>query len=401
VVFDTTHSYAVTAGVGPFNASLVAPFFEDLRDLAPGYQFNTLPYSYYGLVNDLITNPFYTTTAEPVQCQAAKEDGADDCAAYLMSGGVMMTTPWIPTGFPDHPQILVENVPAVHVEFSPLPTEKSFDDASCRLFGSNTTRIGVKFCLSQSAPTKLDAGMFICSGGIVNGQCKTTDPAPNITTSFFFYRRFGTIVGAKSNYTIISASNLTEPLPISFTSSDLEAYNTVLDWLLDYSKADIPAPSAIIETFWSSKNQLQHEYTRAIMQRGFRSILTFPLWLFNANNVGNSEITERVISPNLPPAHYTTASLVQPYTKIKFHPALVATFVACLGIAIIFGWLVLVWAFSVRRSLPEISSFPMFDSEFKSEARGQSVPDARNVWGYRDKEILDAMSGAKVERRVI
>ncbi|KAK0611883.1 hypothetical protein B0T14DRAFT_595249 [Immersiella caudata] len=402
VVFDTTHSYPVTAGVGPFNASYVAPFFQRFRDLAPtaSARFSTLPYSYYGPVHDLVVNPYYTTTTEPVKCQAVvKEDGADVCAAYILSGGLVLTTPWIPTGYPDHPQILIENVPTIHAEFSALPAGKRFDDADCRLYGSNTTRIGVKFCLSQSEPTKLDAGIFVCRDGVAKGVCKTTDPTPNVTTTFTLYRRFGTILGAKSNYTIVSASNLTEPQPISFSSSDVEAYTSVLDWLLDFDKAGVPAPSSIVETFWTSKNQLEYGFTSAIMLRNFRSILVFPVWLFNANNAGNPSLRETEMATDVPAEHYVTASLVQPYTKIKFNTPLVVTFVAFQGLALIFAWMVLVWSFSVRRSLPEISSFPLFDAEFKAQALG--VPDARNVWTYRDKEILDAMAGARVERRVI
>ncbi|KAK4445907.1 hypothetical protein QBC34DRAFT_306007 [Podospora aff. communis PSN243] len=402
VVFDTTHSYPVTAGVGPFNASYVAPFFQALRDLAPSYEFNTLPYSYYGPVHDLVVNPYYTTTTEPVDCQAAvKDDGADVCAAYILSGGLVLTTPWIPTGYPDHPQIVMENVPTIHAEFSALPAGKLFEEAECRLYGSNRTRIGVKFCLSQSEPSRFDTGIFVCRDGVSKGVCKTTNPTPNVTTSFSLYRRFGTVLGAKSNYTILSASNLTAPQPISFSSSDIEAYNSVLDWLLDFAKADVPAMSSIVETFWSSKNQLEQPFTSAIMLRNFRSILLFPVWLFNANNFGNPSLKETEIVTDLPAEHYVTASVVRPYTKIKFDPTLVATFVVFQGLALIFGWLILVWSFCVRRSMPEISSFPLFDAEFKADARGQSVPDARSVWLYRDKEILDAMSNARVERRVI
>ncbi|KAK0649223.1 hypothetical protein B0T16DRAFT_326601 [Cercophora newfieldiana] len=401
VVFDTAHSYEVTAGFGPFNASYIDPFFDRLASLAPGYPFSTLPYSFYGPVHDLITNPFYTTTVEPTQCQALEDDGSSQCAAYLLSGGVAQLAPWVPTGYADHPQILVKNVPAIHAEFSALPAGNTFDATACQLFGSNTSKIAIKFCLAQPEPTKLDAGIFVCAGGIADGECQTTNPAPNITTSLSFFRRYGTVLGAKSNMTIIEASNFTAPEPVSFSSSDVEAYRKVLAWLLDYSAADIPAPSSIVETFWSAKNQLQDPISRALIQRNFRSVLVFPLWLFNANNYGNKGLDERIIQRDLPPEFYTTASLVKPYTKIKFDPGLVATFIGFQAVALVFAWFVLFWTFSVRRSLPEISSYPLFDVEFKAEARGQHVPDPRNVWGYRDKEILDAMGGAKVERRVV
>lgn len=407
-MYDTGHTYPVSAGIGPFNASLVEPFMQRLKALAPSYKYSTLPYSYYGVVQDLVINPFYSTAAQPLYCEArSHQDGADDCAAYLFSGGTVLSTPWIPSGFPDHPQVLMDNVSMIHAEFFPVAAEKHFDNsAECRLFGSNSTKIAVKFCLSQSSPTTLDAGIFLCKGGIPNGVCKTTtDPTPNITTSFSFSQRSGTVLSAKANYTIISTTKLTAPIPLPFTASDISAYNTVLSWLLDYSAANIPAPSSIIETFWSSESQMSHSFASALLRRNFRSILVFPLWLFNDNNYGNGRTNTNsdgsVLAKGLPSEHYTTASLVQPFTKIKFNRALVATFIGFQGVAILFAWVVLAWTVAVRRSLPEISSYPLFDAEFKAEARGEKVPDARKLWVYRDREILDAMGDAKVERRVV
>ena len=401
VVFDTVHSDTVTAGVGPFNASYVAPFFESLKALEPGYPFNILPYSYTGQVHDLITNPFYTTTTDPIECQNNGQDSVAQCAAYLLSGGIVNMVPWIDEGFPEHSQIRIERAPAIHVEFTSLPAGKTFDAASCQLFGSNTTIIAAKFCLSQFSPTQLDAAIFVCTGGLLNGECVSTSPPPNITTRFSFHRRFATVLAAKSNLTITEASNLTSPLPISLSASEVVAYRSILAWLLDFSASNIPAPSSIIESFWSSHEQLKHSFSQGVILREFRSVLVFPLWIFNANNYGNPGLSDRVLSTSLPKEFYTTASVVRSYTKIKFEPTLVQVFAVFQGVAILFVWAVLVWAVSVRRSLPEISSFPIFDAEFKAEARGHQVPDAKGVWAYRDGDILDSMRHVKVERRVV
>lgn len=94
VVFDTAHSYPVTARVGPFNASYVKLFFDYLNSLAPNYPFKVLPYAYFGEINDLISNYFYATTADPIQCEPENENTtAFQCAAYLLSGGVVDATP--------------------------------------------------------------------------------------------------------------------------------------------------------------------------------------------------------------------------------------------------------------------------------------------------------------------
>ena len=182
VVYDTAHSYPVTAGVGPFNASYISPFFNYLSDLAPDYQFKVLPYSYYGGVHNLITNPFYTTTTEPVLCQPDGHDDTGHCASYLLSGGVVGTTPWIPTGYPDHPQVLVDKAPVIHVEFRALPTDMKFDNKSCQVIGSNSTTIAAKLCLERGESRAKDgqsntihAGMACL--GEVNHQVGKADSA--------------------------------------------------------------------------------------------------------------------------------------------------------------------------------------------------------------------------------
>ena len=242
--------------------------------------------------------------------------------------------------------------------------------------------------------------MYVCLYGISDGQCNTTTPAPNMTTAFTFYRRQGSVLSAKSNFTILDVSNLTPPQLVFFTASTFEAYRSVLTWLLDYPAADIPAPSSIVENFWSASNQLEHPYSNAILQRDFRSILVFPAWLFHANNYGNSGLLENEIKPDLPPEFYTTASLVRPFVKIKFHIVSTVIFVVFQGLALLFAWVVLFWVVFVHRDLPEISSFPLFDAEFKSETRDHDVPSGEAAWQYRDSHVLKVMNTARVRRRL-
>jgi hypothetical protein len=235
--------------------------------------------------------------------------------------------------------------------------------------------------------------------GTQDNKCQTTSPTPNITTEFSFFRRQGTLTAAKANLTILEVTNLTAAELLDFSASDLEAYRSVLSWLLDYSGADIPAPSAIIENFWTGHDQLQDAYSRGILHQSFRSILVFPLWLFNANNYGNAGLDERVTRPDLPPEFYTTASLVRPYVKIKFDATSTYVFIVFQGVALLWAWGVLVWLWTAHQSLPEISSFPLFDVEFKAEARDHGLTCSEDVWRYQDSQILDAMSRARVGRK--
>jgi hypothetical protein len=164
VVYDTVYTYNVTAGVGPFNASYVGSFFDHLSSLSPGYKFNVLPYSYYSVVNNLIANNFYSTTVNPVRCQNPEhEDSSARCAGYLLSGGVVGTTPWIPSNFSEHPLIKIDHVSMIQADFDATRGEPRFDDDACEVFGSNSSLIAAKFCMTLSSPTTVQAGMFTTS----------------------------------------------------------------------------------------------------------------------------------------------------------------------------------------------------------------------------------------------
>jgi len=152
--FDTAISYDVTAGVGPFNESYVSSFFEDLNSTAPDYPFSILPYSYYGMVNNLITNSAISTVVDSITCR----DEDADCAAYLLSGGVWETAPWMPPGFEDHPIVRIDNVPAVQVDFQGKHGPKDFNTTDCQLLGSDEDMIAAEICVRATKSGAIYAG---------------------------------------------------------------------------------------------------------------------------------------------------------------------------------------------------------------------------------------------------
>ena len=277
---------------------------------------------------------------------------------------------------------------------------------------------------SKKLTKRTQPGIFICRNGITaNNECRNPSNAtviPNITTTLSFFRRqAGKVLSSKLNLTISEVTNLDfppntqpqlplttlSPTPIPLTPTDLASYSRVLTWLLDFSASNIPPPSSLIENFWSAHNQLQHPFLRGIITRHFRSILIFPLWLFNANNYGNVNLSERTIAADMPSEFYTTASLVRSFVKIRFDPVLVGVFLVFQGVAVLFVWAVLGYAVMRRDLLPEISSYPMFDAEFKARTDGYLIVDddgrrKGGVWRFGDREVLDAMRTAKVGRRL-
>jgi len=95
----------------------------------------------------------------------------------------------------------------------------------------------------------MHVGLFLC-GGISSGKCVVNQtPTPSITTTMTLFRRQGTVLSSRSNLTITGISDLTPPMPILLATSDIDAYKSVLSWLLDYSAAKIPPSSSVLEIF--------------------------------------------------------------------------------------------------------------------------------------------------------
>jgi len=239
--------------------------------------------------------------------------------------------------------------------------------------------------------------LFVCTEGVLDGKCITSTPAPNLTTTVVFHRRKTNLLVSKKNYTISDTELLGQfdPAPIS----ELQAYKDVLKWLLDYAGANIPAPSSIIENFWTASEQLQTPVTDNFYLQHLRSILVFPVWLFNANNYGNQDLTVMEIGKDLPPEFYTNASLVRPYLKLRFDSTILGIFVGCQAIVLVFSAAVLIWAFCRAKALPYVSSFPVFDSYFKPEVKVREPMDHGSVWHAGDKEVVALMKDARVMRK--
>lgn len=220
-VYDTAHTYAVTAGIGPFNGSLLQPFRDYLHALGPTYQYETLPYSYFAISYNLVVNPLVSMVMETRGCSN------NLCASYILSGGLETANPW-PQGYNEHSMVIVKNVPSIQVDFT-VPTMDGFIDSDCDIFGEDGIVVGIRLCLAQSSsdPGSIRAGnyvfrtvlvastnerctgIFVCEQGIDNGICQRQHAAPNITTQVTFYSLQTSIVAARSNHSIIGVTDST------------------------------------------------------------------------------------------------------------------------------------------------------------------------------------------------
>jgi len=393
-VYDTVESFNASAGIGPFNASHVDGFLRALSDTAPDYPLNILPYTYYGIVYNLLANPLFTTAVDPIRC--SKSDENLSCQAHLLSGGLSMVTPFNPGGHRDYNLVRVPETPTTQLDSSGrqrLP--QKFLDSDCDVFGSNDTLIAVKFCLSRLPDHTLQAGVFICEGITSAGACISKNPHQNVTTTVSFYKRTATMLTSRTNLTIVEISGLSEPEKVAFSDRDLNGYRASLAWLLDYSKAGIPGPSSIIEGFWSSRDKLADSTVDGAFLQNLHSILAFPVWLFNANNWGNVGLQGDKLSAYVPEEFYKTASVVKSYVKLRFDPAMLVVFIVFQGGVLVLLWGLWIWIAVRLRKLPTVSSFPLFDFAFKPEVVMEEVEEGR-LWGAGDEQVLEIVEGARV-----
>lgn len=176
---------------------------------------------------------------------------------------------------------------------------------------------------------------------------------------------------------------------------DLAAYKMSLDWVLNFTAANIPAASSVAANFAVVDENLPDPSTDGVLSRNFQSILAFPLWFFSDNSWGNVALQSDTAATTLPPQYRTVASIVAPYGKIEFDRTMFYIFIALQGTALLFIWIVLAWVWLCSTPLPYISSFPLFDTNFKLEmlelSQGQGI-----VRQADDSHLLELVSQERV-----
>jgi len=156
VEYKSVKMYNVTAGVGEFNGSYIPEYLQQFQDNNAGYKHSVLPYSTVVTASNLVVNPMHSTAIDPVICNDGRA-----CHGYLMSGGLIMTTPWPPIDYPSYPVVTIRNAPSTQIDFvRGIHNDTFVDSEDCLVFGADGFLIGIKFCLarSQSAPGSLFAG---------------------------------------------------------------------------------------------------------------------------------------------------------------------------------------------------------------------------------------------------
>lgn len=173
------------------------------------------------------------------------------------------------------------------------------------------------------------------------------------------------------------------------------AYRAALGWLLNYTSADIPGPSSIAQSFWSSNLRMQDPSTYGIIVQNFQSVLAFPFWLFNDNNWGNTALKSNQTVAGLPQQFYTEASIVAPYEAIDFNQGMFVLFVVLQGLGILFAWGTLIWIWFCSKVQPETSGFLLFEAKYRSkEGWNQTSEERRDPRDIKVTEMIEVMSNA-------
>jgi hypothetical protein len=160
VEYAPVYTYNVTAGVGPFNGSYVRSYVQQLQNLDPQYKYQVVPYSIYAIVYNLVVNPMHSLVSSPVRCGAGTA-----CDSYLLTGGLVMTTPWPPINYTENPLVEIYNASATQIDFERgLRPGDAFSDADdCSVYGAPDFLIGMQVCIAESrvAPGSIMAGESI------------------------------------------------------------------------------------------------------------------------------------------------------------------------------------------------------------------------------------------------
>ncbi|KAF2729382.1 hypothetical protein EJ04DRAFT_475754 [Polyplosphaeria fusca] len=387
--YDTGYTYDVTAGVGQFNGSYVPRYLEKIKAVEPSYRFQIVPSTILAWSYSLVWNSLHVISGTPIDCK--------DCDAYLLTGGVIMTTPWLPEGYDRYPLVNIDKAPATQVQFKRgMDSSDGFTDENCSTYGSSgNITLGMKVCINKSkaSPGSYVAGLYVCSNGTANNACSQPGSLPNLTTTMSVYGLSAAAISARSNFSIMSAQQ--SHLSILNPNIDLEGYKAALDWILDFNATNLPPTSAIAEHFWNAQDQISSPYWSSELTRTFQSLLTFPLWFFNPNNYGNPDLEVRDVVQNLPPQHYVKASLTRPFTKIVLDKGMFVAFAVLEGLSILFIWALLIWLWITKPRLPQITSYPLVDFAFKAKEPGYTGEG----FGPRRAGIYEA-DGQELRRRM-
>jgi hypothetical protein len=166
------------------------------------------------------------------------------------------------------------------------------------------------------------------------------------------FRRRASTTCTLTNNTILSVSNLGEPIQ---SPIDVNGLEIALNWLLNFTAAGLPVISSIPYLFWNADEKVGVRDWSVDAYRSFKSILTFPIWEFAPNNYGDP------FKEPLPDEFHTTAAICKPYDRIVVNSGMLITYIILQSLLLFGAWTFAVWRNVERSIIPYLSAFPLID----------------------------------------
>jgi hypothetical protein len=135
-VYDPFLTFNATAGAGTFNGSLVGPVLGRVN--------GSITYQALAYASSFVTNNEFSIMASPVSCSG-------ECDSYIFPGALWSLNPAPPDDSPPDAIVKIHSAPAIQMDFMKGLTDgDTFSEQDCTVYGGNSSRIGIKFCLAQS-----------------------------------------------------------------------------------------------------------------------------------------------------------------------------------------------------------------------------------------------------------
>ncbi|GME37931.1 hypothetical protein GTA08_BOTSDO10036 [Neofusicoccum parvum] len=283
LVFFPEKTYPVAAGLSDFNSSYISQL--------------TAVSTTALLVQ--MGNPIWSDrevqSLEPLgpgtgQCTASSNSSAwvpcDE--SYFMAGGFNSVSPQSDDleSYPDSSAYVVPKVKGYHIEYGKVHDLKTLhDDGNCHLIGSASA--AAYWCSAQGSDQELLFGSSYCPLSLQqNSSCLNTTGWTDeleLATSMFIYRRFATVNFSRTNFSILSVTDLSEPtkFPIALEgymlalSSVVPGFNTSSNVKGDNSALAIYAVTALPIN--------DSEVAKKLSLKAIRKAMSVPLDYFQAN----------------------------------------------------------------------------------------------------------------------
>ena len=135
-VYDPFLTFNATAGAGSFNGTFVRAVLDSVN--------GTITYQALAYASNFLTNNQFSIMASPVSCSGG-------CDSYIFPGALWSLNPAPPDDSPPDAIVKIHSSPAVQMDFvKDLTDGDTFSEQDCTVYGDNSSKIWIKFCLAKS-----------------------------------------------------------------------------------------------------------------------------------------------------------------------------------------------------------------------------------------------------------